>query len=158
MSNSILQAVPTHWFSWNFTVTQGSEVLANIDVSWWRERGVLTIDGKRYRVYREGLASGDFVLESPEIIVARATKPSAFRRAFIVEHSGRQYTLRANWPSRRAFRLLDGETEIGSISPEGFLTRRAAVVMPQDMPLLVQVFVVWLAIILWKRDANTAAA
>jgi hypothetical protein len=154
----VLQAVPTHWFSWNFTVTQGSEVLANIDTSWWREKGVLTIEGKCYRVYREGLASGDFVLESPELIVARARKPSAFRRAFIVEHGGRQYALRANWPFRRAFRLLDGETEIGSISPEGFLTRRAAVVMPQDMPLPVQVFVVWLVIILWKRDANAAAA
>ena len=127
-------------------------------ISWWREKGVLTIDGKSYQVYREGLASGDFVLESPDTIVARARKPSAFRRAFIVEHGERQYTLRANWPFRRAFQLLDGEMEIGSISPEGFLTRRAAVVMPQDMPLPVQVFAVWLAIILWKRDANAAAA
>ena len=154
----MLQAVPTHWLSWNFTVTQGSEVLANIDTPRWSEKGVLTIDGRTYRVYREGLASGDFVLESPEMIVARARKPSAFRRAFIVEHSGRQYSLRTKWPCGRAFRLLDGETEIGSISPEGFLTRRAAVVMPHDMPLLVQVFVVWLAIIIWKRDANAAAS
>jgi hypothetical protein len=154
----MLQAVPTHWFSWDFTVTQGSEVVADIDISWWREKGVLTIGGKSYRVYREGLARGDFVLESPDMIVARARKPSAFRRAFIVQHGGRQYTLRANWPFRRDFRLLDGETEIGSISPEGFLTRRAAVVMPQDMPLPVQVFAVWLAIILWKRDASAAAS
>lgn len=157
----MLQAVPTHWYSWDFTVTQGSEVLANIDTSdtsSWREKGVLTIDAKTYRVYREGLVSGDFLLESPEMIVARARKPSAFRRAFIVEHGGRQYTLRASWPFRRAFRLLDGETEIGSISPEGFLTRRAAVVMPPDLPLPVQVFAIWLAIILWKRDANAAAS
>jgi hypothetical protein len=154
----MLQAVPTHWYSWDFTVTQGSEVLANIDTSSWGEKGVLTIDAKTYRVYREGLASGDFVLESPEMIVARARKPSAFRRAFIVEPGGRQYTLRASWPFRGAFQLLDGETEIGSISPEGFWTRRAAVVMPQDMPFPLQVFAVWLAIILWKRDANAAAS
>ena len=154
----MLQAVPTHWFSWDFIVTQGSEVLANIDISWWHEKGVLTIEGKRYRVYREGFASGDFVLESPDMIVARARKPSAFRRAFIIEHGGRQYTLRANRPFRGAFQLLDGETEIGSISPEGFLTRRAAVVMPQDMPLSVQVFAVWLVLSLWKRDAHAAAS
>ena len=153
-----MQAVPTHWYSWDFSVTQGSEVLANIDTSSWEEKGVLTIDAKTYRVYREGLVSGDFLLESPEMIVARARKPSAFRRAFIVEHSGRQYSLRTQWPCGRAFRLLDGETEIGSISPEGFWTRRAAVVMPQDMPLSVQVFAVWLVLILWKRDAHAAAS
>jgi len=150
----MLQLVPSHWFLWDFTVRQGSEILANIDVSQWREKGVLTIQGTRFLVYREGFFSGDFVLESSDTIVARARKPSAFLRSFIVEHAGRQYTLRQHSAFRRPFQLLDGDREVGAITQEGFFMPRASVVMPQDMPLPVQVFIAWLVIILWKRDAN----
>ena len=145
----MLQLVPSHWFSWDFTVRQGSEILANIDVSGWSEKGVLTIQGTRFLVYREGLFCGDFVLESGDTIVARARKPSAFLNSFIVEHAGKQYTLRQH---SGPFQLLDGDREVGSITPEGFFTYRASVGMPQDMPLPVQVFIAWLVIILWKRD------
>jgi hypothetical protein len=151
----MLQLVPSHWFSWDFTVRQGSEILANIDVSWWSEKGVLTIQGTRFLVYREGFFSGYFVLESGDTIVARARKPSAFLHSFIVEHAGKQYTLRQHSALGRPFQLLDGDREVGSITQEVF-TDRASVGMPQDMPLPVQVFIAWLVIILWKRDANAA--
>ena len=153
----MLRAVPKRWFSWDFTVMQGSETLADMDLSWWREKGVLTVQGRSYRVYREGLMSGDFVLESPESVVARANKPSALRRSFLIEHAGKQYTLRARSAFRRAFLLLDGETEVGSLSPEGIFTRRVTVDLPEDMKPPVKVFIVWLAIILWTREAQAAA-
>ena len=50
--------------------------------------------------------SGDFILESvagPEL--ARAEKPSAFRRSFVIRHAGRSYTLRAT--SMWQFTLFD---------------------------------------------------
>jgi hypothetical protein len=62
---SMLQAIPKRWLSWDFTVLQGSTRLADIDMSLWREKGALTVQGKTYQVYREGLVSGAFVLESP---------------------------------------------------------------------------------------------
>jgi hypothetical protein len=154
----MLQAIPKRWFSWDFTVLQGSTPLADIDMSLWREKGVLTVQGKTYQVYREGLVSGDFVLKSPESVVARATKPSAFRRSFLIEHAGKQYMLRAKSAFRRGFVLLDGQREIGSLSPEGFCTRRSAIVLPEGLPVPVKVFIIWLAVILWKREAESGAA
>lgn len=63
MTHDVLDAVPKHWFSWDFTVMEGSTPLADIDVSWWREKGELTVQGTPYKVYREGLMSGAFLLD-----------------------------------------------------------------------------------------------
>jgi hypothetical protein len=146
-------------FSWTFSVMDGSESVAHaVDRSWWADKGELTVEGVTYTARREGVMSGAFLLESTAGVVARATKPSALRRSLIVEHSGRQYTLRAASALRREFVLLDGSTRIGSLSPEGIFTRRAAVDLPSTLPLTVRVFIIWLAAMLWKHEAAAGAA
>jgi hypothetical protein len=102
--------------------------------------------------------SGAFILESAASVLARAEKPSSLRRSFIIEHSGTQYTLCAKSVFRRAFLLLDDSTQVGSISPEGIFTRRARVDLPEELSLVVKVFIVWLAVILWKRESDSAVA
>jgi hypothetical protein len=154
----MLIAVPKSWFSWDFTVMDGTRLVGDIDMSCWREKGVITVEGADYRVNREGLMSGDFVLASDDKVVARATKPSAFRRTFMVEHGGQQYTLRAQSALRRAFELLDGDTIVGTLSPRGLFTRRAAIDLPETMPLSLRVFIIWLAVIIWKREAESQGA
>jgi hypothetical protein len=153
----MLTAVPKRWSSWDFTVLEGSQAVADIDISWWREKGVLTVQGVDYRVYREGMMSGDFILESAGSVLARADKPSAFHRSFTIDHAHTQYTLRAKGVFRRAFLLLDRDREIGSLSPEGIFTRRATVNLPEALPLPVKVFIIWLAVILWKRESDAGA-
>lgn len=153
----MLTAIPKRWFSWDFTVTEESQAVAEIDMSRWREKGVLTVRGVDYRVYREGMMSGDFILESAGAVIARADKPSAFHRSFTINFEGRRYTLEAKAVLRRTFLLLDGDREVGALSPEGLFTRRATVDLPQALPLPVRVFIVWLAVVLWKRDSDAAA-
>ena len=146
-------------FSWTFSVLDGSEPVAHaVDLSWWSDKGELTVQGVTYTARREGVMSGAFVLESTAGVVARATKPSSLRRLLIVEHSGRQYTLRATSALRREFILLDGSTRIGSLSPEGIFTRRADVDLPSALPLTVRVFIIWLTVMLWKHDEAAAGA
>jgi hypothetical protein len=153
----MLKVIPKA-FSWTFSVMDGSEPVAHAaDRSWWSDKGELTVQGITYTARREGVMSGRFVLESTAGVLARATKPSALRRSLIVEHSGRQYTLRATSALRREFVLLDGSTRIGSISPEGIFTRRAAVDLPPALPLTVRVFIVWLTLMLWKHEQMAAA-
>jgi hypothetical protein len=151
----MLTAVPTRWFSWDFTVTDGARTVATIDVSWWREHGTLTVAGVDHRVSRERMLSGDFILEAAGAEVARASKPSAFRSLFIVQHAGRRYTLRRASVLHRRMLLLAGDRTIGSLSPQGWFTRRAEVDLPSDLPLSVRVFVIWLAVILWKRESDS---
>jgi hypothetical protein len=151
---SPLGLVPRRWYSWDFTLTSGDRTLAQFDLSSWREKGVVTIGGEEHRVYREGTVSGDFVIERGGQVLARAAKPSAFRSTIVITHAGGQYTLRKQSVWKRAFVLFEGDTSIGSLSPSSWLTRGATVNLPADWPLAVKTFVVWLAIILWKREAG----
>ena len=52
-----LQMLPKRWYSPDLSVVVESRPVADIDVSWWRETAVPDVEGRRYRVYREGLMS-----------------------------------------------------------------------------------------------------
>lgn len=54
--------------------------------------------------------------------------------------------------------MFEGETEIGRVSPQGILSRRAEVDLPDAWPLPLKIFIVWLAVLLWKRDSDSSAA
>jgi hypothetical protein len=153
----MLNAIPKRWFSWNYCVMDGTRQVAEMDVSWWRERGLLTVEGAPYKVYREGLANGAFILETTGSVVARAEKPDAFLRRFLIEYQGRQFTLRAKSAFQREFLLFDGQSEIGRVAPEGLFQRRAEARLPEELPLPVRVFILWLVIILWKRESDSGS-
>jgi hypothetical protein len=152
----VLELVPQSWFSWNFAVLQDGRPVAGIDISRWREKGMLAVDGSNYQVYREGLMSGAFILELNGRRMARAEKPSALARSFKVEFAGRIFRWEGN-VFRRSFVLAENSRTVGSLTPAGIFTRKAAAELPDDLPLPVKVFLIWLALILWKRDADSGA-
>jgi len=155
----MLQIRPMRWFSWDFAVERDGREVAELDISWWRERGALTITGQTYAIAREGLIAGDFRMTAPDhSVVATASKPSVLRRRFDIVCRGHTVVLEARSAWRRTMDvLLDGRA-VGAITPSGAWTRRASAELPDALPLPVQVFVVWLAVLLWKREQDAAAA
>jgi hypothetical protein len=153
----MLRASPVGWFSWNFILTEDGERLAEINLAWLREAGQLSVGEESYRVYREGIMSGIFVLEKNGVILARADKPSALYRSFNVYCGDKVYILEAESAFRRKFVLSCGGDRVGSIYPEGALTRKCIVDLPEGIPLAVRTFIVWLVIILWKRESDAGA-
>ena len=155
----MLRGVPKSWFSTGYKLLENNTTIAIVDLSNWREAGELTIKGSTYRVYREGLMSGAFLLEDDTgSILSRAEKPSALYRSFLVEHGGRTYTLEAESTWFRKFILSEGGMQIGSVYPEHSMTRKSVVELPDEIPLAVRVFMFWLVMILWKRASDSAAA
>lgn len=153
----MLTATPKHWFSWNFAVAKDDRHLADIDISWWREKGTLTVDGQTYAVNRERMLSGKFILESNGVILASAEKPSSLRRRLLIEHAGRHYELKPRNSFSRTFELREGPSVVGRLSAKGVFSRKMNVDLPEALPLPVRIFVTWLTVILWKRDADAAA-
>ena len=154
----MLTAYPRSWLSWDFTLAKDGQALASIDLSSWREKGNIIVANATYRVYREGLCSGAFVLESNGTVVARASKPSAWTRRLVMEVGGAQFELKPLSAFGRGFRLLKGETTIGTLSPASMWNRRINVELPEYIPLPSRAFLVWLTVLLWRRAANAAAA
>jgi hypothetical protein len=157
MRRMSLAIVPERWFSWDVSVIKSGRTLAALDLSTWRERAEIRIGDVTHHVFRERLMGGDFVIEAGGRELARAAKPSAFRNTFVVSYAGRDYTLRKASVWRREFELTDGERRIGTIAPESRWTRRATADLPPDWPAPITAFVIWLVIILWKREAAAAA-
>jgi hypothetical protein len=151
----MLQIVPTHWYAWDFTVTDESRPVADIAMNTVREKGTLTIDGTPYRVYREAPMSGAFVLEHAGSVLAQAEKPSIFRREFVIRHADREYTLRPASLMGRAFVLLSGSRQVGSIAPKSLFTREAAADLSEALPFPVRMFIVWLTMISWRRQQSS---
>jgi hypothetical protein len=143
-----------HWYSWDFTVMEGERQIASIAVSGWREKGVLTIEGVEYRVNREGVMSGDFLLERDGVVLARAIKPGTFKDALEVRHDGRTFELARESVWRRKYVVRSGGAEIGSLAPTSAWGRDAVATLPDSWPLPLKAFAIWLAVLLWKRGAE----
>jgi hypothetical protein len=154
----MLQLEPTRWFSWAFTVQDEGRPLGTLDISVWRERGDLTVAGQTFAIVREGFISSDFRLESRGTVVATAAKPSVFRREFAITFSGRTLRLKPRSAWGRALVLLEGEREVGDVRPRAMWSRRATATLPDTLPVPVRMFVLWLAMLIWKRDDEAATA
>ena len=151
---SKLQIIPRSLFSWDFRVLEGGVERAVIDKSWLRERGTFTIDGKTYTIARTSVWRGTFTLAHNGQVLAKAVKPSAFFRSFEITAGGDAYTLRAASPFLRRFLLLRRERVLGEIEPVSLFRREAVARLPEEMTAPIQLFVVFLVLVLWRRAAR----
>ena len=147
-----LQVAHARFGSPDFTIQQDSHDVANVEMSWWCEKGTLTIDRTRYQMYREGWLTGAYVLERDGTVIARAERGSAFLRQYVLQYRDRHYTLKARSAFRRPFVVWDGTQEIGSIECTAFFSRDAMAELPDAWPLPVRAFVIWLTMVQWRRD------
>jgi hypothetical protein len=153
----MLKVMPKRWRSWDFAVIdeRGQEV-GEVRLSAWRERGSVVAGGLEYKVSRERALGTSFVLEGAGSSVARADKQSAFRRAFAIVQGEKEYVLRARSAWRREMVLYEDLTKIGTVAPHSAFGRQARADLPEDLPLEFKLFVVWLALVLWKRQQQSA--
>lgn len=149
----MLKVIPRTW-SYTFRVMDGTDLVAQaVDLSWWRDKAEFRLRDTTYTARRE---KGAYVLESAAGVLARAEQPRRMCRHLVIQHDGHEYALRAKSAFRRQFLLFERATQIGSITPEGLFTRKAAVDLPKEFPLHLQVFITWLVMTLWKHDETAA--
>jgi hypothetical protein len=142
------------WLSWDFSVVQGDSVVAEIEIPRWRKRAVLKVGGLHYAAYREGVIGGAFILALDTTQLARAERGNWLSRSFTIKQGEKTYRLKAEWFGS-SFILLDNEQEVGSVVPCGMFTRKTRVSLPDELPLLVQIFVIWLT--LYQREIDASA-
>ena len=154
----MLKVVPKGWLAWEFAVSDAVGMpWGEICLSFWRERGSVSVGGQQYRVSRQGFV-GPFVLEGPGGALAQAVKVSALKQEFTLSAEGREYVLRKLSWWRREFGLFARDTQLGSVAPEVWFARRAVANLPEDLPGSLRAFVVWLTLLMWKRESDAGAA
>lgn len=154
---SLLEFGPRSWFSSRvYGIVQDGTPIGEIDCAWLREQGTIKIGGASYSASREGLMSGAFFLAANGQRLASADKPSALHRLFTVQIGNKTYTLKAASTLGRSFVLTENDREVGSIAPQGFFGRQAKANLPDDLALEARVFLIWLVVVMWKRQAKAA--
>ncbi len=152
----MLTAIPKSLWSYDYEVREAGSLVATIDTPWWGENSTLTIDGRVWLLGRGGFVNPMFTLFHGGRTLASATKPSAFFRSFQVAFDDAYYCWEAEGVFKRSFVLREGNRVIGSLWPESVLARTAKVDLPREFPLERQCFLVWLAILIWRREQALA--
>lgn len=155
----MLDAAPLAWYSSKFQLLRDGREIGLLKPGVLSERATFTVKDVVFEFYREGLM-GDFVLEFEGTALARADKPSALTRRFVVRVEDQRYVLEAESTFKRAFlfRNEGEEAVLGRIEPKGALTRKATIDLPKELPLPVQAFCFWLVLVLWNRAAAAASS
>ena len=165
----MLDAKPTGFLSWDYHVYEGEREVAFLDVGLLLEGADLDIGGIPFRLSREGVA-GDYTLAFEGIVIARATKRSIFTGTFDVvldapladTDTTRLLVKRKSLVSDRFEVFAQGDVpdapgvRLGVVRKRNMLTRRASVDLPDTFPLGVQVFLLWLAVLMWRRGNRSS--
>ena len=136
---TMLTLTPKRWYSWAFSVIDNARTLADLHLSNWREKGVLSIEGVDYSVFRES-PLGDFICStqgqcSPE---PRNRARSSARSSSVTRRSPTPSERSPPSVGRSCFSTV--QRTIGSLAPESCWTRRASATLPDDWPLPVKSF------------------
>lgn len=149
----MLHAKPIRIFSSTFSIREGeSDVeVARLRMRWWSEKGTVLVEGHELQLRREGVFSGAFLVASGDAVIAKAHKPSAFQNRFLIDVDDVQVELRRAGVATRTFELLRGDEVIGTVERGSLFTRSARIHISDSWPVPLQVFVLWLVLIIWRR-------
>ena len=114
----------------------------------------VTAAGQTFAVVRRGSSRATSGSSRAAPILATAAKPSVFGREFVVTFG---WTLRLRRVRRgAALTLLEREREVGDVGARDLVPRARRA--PDTLPLSVRFFVLWLPMLIWRRDDDAAAA
>ncbi len=156
---TVLTCLPQSICSWNYSITgSDSDVIASVEFDFWNEQGSIILEPSCYGVKRGWVwPSDEWSLESGDRVIAVATKPNPFTRFFEVSYSSQDLILRPELPFTRSFLIEQDNRVLGTIQPMHSFTRRASIDCSSSIAIPVQIFLFWLTVLMWKRDAKKSA-
>ena len=141
----------------HYTLRRGGAEIGRIDFGGIRQPASIVIGSATFHPARDGLLKSTFHLESNGARLASAAPAGAAFRRFTVQAGARTYTLAvASW-SGRSFTLTENGAAVGTIGRSGFFTMKSTADLPDDLPLELQAFLIWLVLTTWRRQATTNA-
>jgi len=143
------------WFSRTYGVLdeQGNEV-GELRHPTWQDQGAVVTGGVEYAVSTERVLGVLFVLGQPGAVVANGVlRDELPQRPASIAHGERQYSLEAGLRWDRELFLFEKETRVGRLTRRGIFSRHIEADLPAEILPCVRLFIVWLAILYWKRNA-----
>jgi hypothetical protein len=117
------------------------------------------IGGKQFDFRRQGVVSGDWILETLDhITVASAVKPGVFSDTFVIHFDNNELTLKAKFLSlKNECILFDKDRQIGNILQANFFSRKLHFTVNKEVPLEIIVFIVCIALVVIDRKSASTS-
>ncbi len=151
----MLTCLPQSICSWNYLITE-PDITASIEFDFWTEQGKISVDPDFYFVQHAWL-SGEWSLVSENGTIALAVKPNPLTRVFEVSYGNDFLILRAQSPLTRSFLIEQSNALLGTIEPMHPFTRRAFIDCSRSLTIPIQLFLFWLAVLMWRRAASNSS-
>jgi hypothetical protein len=155
---AILEAAPTGWASKTIVIRSGEEEITRLVITTWKSRGSFTLDGGAFQIEPQGFWQVNAHLKKGSTVIARAEKPSLTKRAFLITSAGHRLMLESRSWSGREYALLLGSQEVGRIEMRGLTGRKIRMEFPDEVPAVLQVFLIYVVLCQASREAAAAAA
>ena len=151
-----LEAKPRSWWGSTYVVGEDGAPLTEATLSVMREGGRFTLDGQPYTLRRDRPARAYVLEDVGGAEVARAHRPSAFRRRFEVTYPGGALRVEQAGTMSGRYLVLDGEERVGEIRRRSFWSRQVEADLPAELPSPVRVFTLLIALLMYRRDESAA--
>ena len=149
---TLLTGIPKGWVTWDYELREQRSLVATLYLDWMTERARCTISGRSWELARESWLGGAFQMKQSGKVFASAEKPNVLFRSFVVKFDSKTYRWEAESAFVRTFQLFEGDQVIGTMRPENMFTRRATIELPAEFSLERKAFLVWLALLIWRRQ------
>jgi hypothetical protein len=151
----LLTAAPNGLLSRRFTVLEDGRQVAEMRFAWLSRESDLVIGDTAYKACQEHSGYGFFVLKDKERVIARAQSlRTLFHDSCLIVYAGRQYQLEGASIFGRRYVIRERGQVVGRIESESMLTKRIRAFLPESLPLVVQLFIVALAVDLWVNQTD----
>lgn len=135
-------------------VHRGDQRITSFD---FVRRPPFSLDGQEYMAKATSLLGVSFSLfRGDEAVVVEKTT-SILTNAQQIEHDGRTWLMTpASYFGKKFNVLSDGGANLGTIAPARFFFPLSDITvdLPDDVPILAQVFMLWLAVKDWTTDTG----
>lgn len=135
------------WWRPTYTIYSGDTAVGTFGANTLTlEAGTIEIGNSNYTVRGRGWFDKSYELQGENDLIYAWRPLPIVRSETTIEHNGRHYGLTRVSTLSLYMYLHREEVVIGTIRKAGFFSRNCKAVLPKDLPLQFQVFVIWLAL------------
>ncbi len=133
-------------------VCRGDQLVTSFD---FVRRSPFSLDGQEYMAKATSLLGVSFSLHRGDEVIVVEKTTSVLTNAQQIEHNGRTWLMKpARYFGKKFNVLSDGYTNLGAIAAARYFFPLSDITvdLPDNVPTLVQVFMLWLAVKSWMID------
>lgn len=155
---AVLRTESLGWASSGVRVLSGDDEVTQLKVSFLKGNGSFEVDGDTFTIDSHGIMRSDAVMKKGASVIAKVKHKGFPRGRFEISSAGHKLVMKSHgWMGKRySVGLMD--QEVGQVQRAGFLGTKITLDFPDEVPVFLQVLIIYIALAHARRQGAAAAA